>query len=820
MEALRTENLTFFYPDRQEAALKNINFTVEEGSFVTLCGVSGCGKTTLLRQFKSVLAPHGERTGQVLLQGKLLEDWDRREQTGKIGFVLQTPDSQIVTDKVWHELAFGLESLGYETEAIRLRVAEMASYFGIQDWFHKNVSELSGGQKQLLNLAAVMTMQPSVLLLDEPTSQLDPIAAADFLNTVAKLNRELGLTVVMTEHRLEEALPLSDRVVVMDGGRILADGSPRQVGKQLGEMRHEMFDAMPAPVRIWCSLETAGERCPLTIREGRQWLESYRAAHILRDVPPKERRRQEGRPALQIEEAWFRYEHSETDIIKGLSFTIYPGEFCAVLGGNGAGKTTMLSLLAGLRKPDRGRVLLDGRTLEDIPSRELFDGMVGMLPQEPQALFTEKTVESDLREMLEGKSLPGEEAGRRMEQVCRLCELEPLLTAHPYDLSGGEQQRAALAKVLLTAPAVLLLDEPTKGLDAHFKKKLAAILARLKAQGTAILMVSHDVEFCARYADRCALFFDGGIVTQGPPEEFFAGNSFYTTAANRMARQMLPKAVTAEDVVCACGGQPIEIPVEEPPKVRVKPEIAAPARAEQAPKGKGHLPKRTLAAACMILLLIPATIWFGMTFLEDRRYYFISLLVLLEVIAPFFLIFESRKPQARELVVLAVLCAVAVASRVGMSWLPHFKPVTALVIVAGVAFGGESGFLVGAVTAFASNFYFGQGPWTPWQMFAWGMIGFLAGILFQREALRRCRAVLSVFGGVVTLVIYGGIMNTWSVISVQGTLNWPMIWASCLKGLPLDLVHAAATMLFLLVGARPMLDKLERVKEKYGLMRQ
>lgn len=815
MEAIRAEQLTFFYPGASTPTLREVSLTVEAGSFVTLCGPSGCGKTTLLRQFKPALAPHGRRTGAVFLEGKPLEGWDARVQAEKVGFVLQSPEEQLVTDKVWHELAFGLENLGYDNSAIRLRVAEMASYFGIQEWFHRDVSTLSGGQKQLLNLAAVMAMQPSVLLLDEPTSQLDPIAAGDLLRTVAKLNRELGVTVLLSEHRLEEALPLSDRVIVMDGGRVAADGAPARVCADLSRMGHPMFEAMPVPARVWAAVEQAGDS-PVTVREGRRWLEGYAREYPLAPLSPRRRGREAGTAALEMEQVWFRYDRYGTDIVKEFNFSVNKGELCALLGGNGAGKTTVLGLAAGLLKPDRGRVKLMGHPLEDIPEQERYGPLLGVLPQEPRGLFGAVTVEKELLETTELLGLKGEEAQSRLNRVSAQCELVPLLGTDPGDLSGGELQRAALAKLLLARPGLLLLDEPTKGLDARFKGKLAALLRALCAEGTAVLLVSHDVEFCASFADRCVLLFDGGAASQGPPETFFAGNNFYTTAANRMSRGILEGAVTAEDVILACGGTPPEAREEAAyaPAEPSAPGDTAPPPAEEA--GKKKLPRRTAAMAVTALLLIPLTVWFGMAFLGEGRYYAVSLLVIFETMLPFVLLFEGRRPSARELVVLAVLCAIAVASRAALAWLPEFKPVTALVIVAGAAFGGESGFLVGAVSAFASNFFFQQGPWTPWQMLAWGLIGFFAGMLFYGRRAGRSRWTMCLYGGLSALVLYGGLMNTWDVLSVQGEVSWPMIWAACLRGLPMDLVHAAATVFFLLLGGQPMLDKLERVKKKYG----
>ena len=505
---LKIEHLTFSYPEQPTRALEDVSLTVEPGAFLVLCGPSGCGKSTLLRQLKTVLAPHGRRTGEILFEGTPLDELDQRTQSQKIGFVQQSPENQIVTDKVWHELAFGLESLGCDTPTIRRRVAEMASFFGIQTWFYKSVTELSGGQKQLLNLASVMVMQPSVLILDEPTSQLDPIAASDFLATLGKINRELGTTILLTEHRLEEAFPLASWVAVMDKGRLLCTGTPGEVGAALKDAGHAMFLAMPTAMRVWAAVENDAA-CPVTVREGRDWLTAFAASHPLQELPAESRYASPEETAIQAEGLWFKYEKDLPDVVKGLSLTVKKGEFLALLGGNGTGKTTSLKLLAGLLTPYRGEV----RT----------SGSVGVLPQNPQTLFVKKTVREDLFEILKGRKLTPADKDAAVARIVQLCRLEELLDRHPYDLSGGEQQRAALAKVLLLDPDILLMDEPTKGLDAEFKQVFAEILQILLRRGVTILMVSHDIEFCARYAHRCALFFDGSVVTEGPPRAFFSG---------------------------------------------------------------------------------------------------------------------------------------------------------------------------------------------------------------------------------------------------------------------------------------------------------
>lgn len=542
MAHFEIKDLTFSYASAKgRHSLENVSLSIEQGVFLVLCGKSGSGKSTLLRQLKTVLTPNGKRSGEILFRGVPLKEVSDRDQSEKIGFVMQNPDDQIVTDKVWHELAFGLESLGCDQKTMRGRVAEMACYFGIQDWFHRDVATLSGGQKQLLNLASIMAMQPEVLILDEPTSQLDPIAASDFLNTVRKINTELGTTVIITEHRLEDIFPYADRAVVMEKGRVIADDTPGKVGQLLFEQSNPMFAAMPTPVRVYYGAGGTGES-PLTVRQGRSWLSRRFPNRPKKDAiaaPPLPEEVKD--PALVLKELWFRYEKDSPDILRGVSAEIPAGSLYAILGGNGAGKSTTLKAISGICRPYRGKVTLFGKPVEKYKSSELFRGCLAMLPQDPKSLFVKKTVREDLSEMTKDKA--------SIDRIAALCQVTELLDSHPYDLSGGEQQRAALAKVLLTNPKLLLLDEPTKGIDSFFKETFANILSDLKKQGITIVMVSHDVEFCARYADVVSMFFDGQILTTDTPRRFFGSNSFYTTAAHRMSRHIFQGAVTAEDVI-------------------------------------------------------------------------------------------------------------------------------------------------------------------------------------------------------------------------------------------------------------------------------
>lgn len=548
MALFEIKDLTFCYPVREREALTGINLTIEQGEYITICGKSGSGKTTLLRHLKPPVTPKGKKSGEVLFEDTPVEDLDLRTQAASIGYVMQNPDNQVVTDKVWHELAFGLESLGYDTRTIRLKVAEMASYFGIQDWFYKNVNELSGGQKQLLNLASIMAMQPKVLICDEPTSQLDPIAASDFLQTIKKINLELGTTIIMTEHRLEEVFHASDRVVAMEDGKIVACGTPRLVGDMLKKENSDMAAALPAPMQIYYGVGSRLE-CPLTVREGRSWLErelktegkALKKDRLDEPDMPKESEK----PAIKAKELWYRYSKEGADVLKGASISVPKGSLYAIVGGNGTGKSTFLKSICGILKPYNGKVIIDGKPLGKYKKGELFQGHLAMLPQDPQSLFVKKTVREELLEMVHGGVSENE-----VDAMAEKCLISHLLDKHPYDISGGEQQRTALAKVLLTKPSILLMDEPTKGMDNYFKQSLVGILRELK--DLTILMVSHDIEFCAKYADIVSMFFDGGIITTNTARKFFSGNSFYTTSANRMSRHIFANAVTEENVITLC----------------------------------------------------------------------------------------------------------------------------------------------------------------------------------------------------------------------------------------------------------------------------
>ena len=549
MEKLVVENLTFQYPLGEQPAIRDISLQIGESEFVVLCGKSGCGKSTLLRHLKKTMMPYGQKSGQVYYDGMPLEEIPDRTEVAEIGYVQQNPDNQLVTDKVWHELAFGLENLGLSNTVIKRRVAEMAAYFGIDGWFRKNVAELSGGQKQLLNLASVMAMQPKVIVLDEPTSQLDPIAASDFLNTVYKINRDLGTTVIISEHRLEEVFPMADQVIVLDQGKVLTTGSPKEVGLRLDrfseEGPHPMYYGMPAAMRVFPAEKLEGRELPLTVREGRLLLDELlgakKNAQTVREdkpetVPIGKPEKIDGRvPVIKIKDAYFRYDKKEKDVLRGLRLEIYGDEIFTLLGGNGSGKSTLLKTIVGILKLQRGKI-------DNDPTKR-----IALVPQNPQALFTEITCEEEVLDGMTNLEMSDTEKVARVDEMLKLMEIEHLRKANPYDLSGGEQQRLAIAKVMAYGPDILLLDEPTKGLDPFFKRTLGGILRELKAKGITIVIVSHDIDFCAEYGDRSGLFFDGEIAAIDESRKFFCGNGYYTTTTNKIVRKRKEDLILCEE---------------------------------------------------------------------------------------------------------------------------------------------------------------------------------------------------------------------------------------------------------------------------------
>lgn len=545
MALLTLSSLNFTYAGSTSPALKNVSLTVNEGDFILLCGNSGCGKTTLMRLIKPQLAPNGKLDGEILFDGRPLSSLTDREAACGIGYVMQNPETQIVTDTCISELAFGLQSLGMDSAAISAKIGEVAGFFGIGDRYGEKTHTLSGGQKQLLSLASVMAMKPSLLLLDEPTSQLDPVAAREFLGCLKKLNDELGVTVIMSEHRLDEAFPLANRVVMLENGSVLLDDTPENMGRRLRSLPNGGSERieLPTPLRIYRAL---GGSCdaPLTVKDGRAYIsEGMKGKTPANEAFPESPERTD---AVSLRDIYFSYE-KDKPILDGLCLDIKKGELLCILGGNACGKTTLQKLICGLIKPTNGEMYIDGRRVRSGRQKGVI-----YLPQNPLAVFTGESVDECFADLASATDMPKSTLSERKGMLLEAFGLTSLADRHPYDLSGGEQQRAAIALSLLSDPAVLLLDEPTKGQDALCREALAAILHRLTESGKTVVITTHDLDFAAENGDRTALIFGGRIVSVDEATRFFAANDYYTTAAARMTRPFFKTAVTASRAAELC----------------------------------------------------------------------------------------------------------------------------------------------------------------------------------------------------------------------------------------------------------------------------
>lgn len=544
MKLLSFESVCFRYPGAKKPTLSDVSFTLNTGDFAVLCGPTGTGKTTLLRSIKPELSPTGDYSGTRMLKNVDLADLTTHESAYAIGYVMQRPASQIVTDSVWHELAFGLENQGVEAGEMRRRIAETAQFFGIQTWFNKKVSELSGGQKQILNLASIMVMQPKILVLDEPTSQLDPIAAKEFLMLLQRINIELGCTIVIAEHSLDEVLRLCNKVLFLESGTLKFAGAPADFAQYIDESCAAFTSYLPTSVQL--SMLLGEKQYAFSIREARRQLAYYEQNHTPNDMQhalhtshrhsttytPNAKNISQATEILTAKNIWFRYSKNDEPILKNLSFSLKKGTIHAIVGGNGSGKTTLLYVLAQALKPLRGSISCEPQERR------------GLLSQDPQTMFVKDTVIEELQEM----SGHLEITDYAIRHQLRMFRLEHLALQHPYDLSGGEMQQLALAKLMLVDPTIMLLDEPTKGHDPRTKELCGTLLKDMQSQGKTVVFVSHDLDFVAQYADVCSLIFNGEILSTAPAREFFERNTLYTTSTYRITRGALEHCVTLEDV--------------------------------------------------------------------------------------------------------------------------------------------------------------------------------------------------------------------------------------------------------------------------------
>jgi energy-coupling factor transport system ATP-binding protein len=525
MALIELTNVTFSYPDSSEPALRNLSLKIEKGQFVVLFGASGSGKSTLLRLLKKEIQPFGKLSGEILINGQLVQETEGL--TNEIGFVFQDPENQVVAEEVLHEMVFGLENIGLSTNEMRSRVAEMVHFFGIEPLLQRKTHELSGGKKQQINLASVLLMQPNILLLDEPTAQLDPVSSRELLDMLKRLNDEFGMTIILAEHRLEEVFTLADQIIMMEKGQVQIEGNPKNILADVWNSSNKAY--VPSIPALFFSLNGQGN-VPLTVKEGRNWIQN--GAPLLKKEGQQLHYEVLGDEVIRAKSILFRYDKKTDYILNELDFTLKKGETYALLGGNGSGKSTLLKVIAGLLKPEHGKILMDQKPLKKYKFAEITE-KVGYLPQNPKLFFIQDTIEKEIQDTLSKWKITNR---KEIDLLIQDLGIGHLMSSHPYDLSGGELQKAALACLLIRKPEVLLLDEPTKGLDPLSKENLAKILFKLKSEGVTVLLSTHDVEFAAQYATKCGMMFQGTITSEDTPENFFKGNFFYTTMIQRLFR--------------------------------------------------------------------------------------------------------------------------------------------------------------------------------------------------------------------------------------------------------------------------------------------
>lgn len=526
--AIEVRGLRFAYPGADAPVFEELDWRVPQGAFALLVGGTGSGKSTLLSLLKPEISPTGECTGELRVLGESVANMDVRASAERVGYVFQDPENQIVCETVWHEMAFGLENLGMSRDEMRRRVAETSYFFGLEDWLHRDTDTLSGGRKQLLSLAAVLALRPRVLLLDEPTSQLDPVAEKSFLHALFRVNRELGCTVVVATHQPRPMLEYATCAYRIKGGRVYEVADIASLGH-----REELFSdevsgrgaSRRAKNGVFSS--ASGQLGSLDLRGGapgaKKGLKSDKSAEFEAQILPQD---DSGAPsraggcrilpkmhagsATTLAGNWFRYDRASGWVLRGLDAAFSAGAVHAVVGGNGCGKSTMLSVLAKTVKLQRGHM-------------ERGAASAALLPQNPKALLVAETVRDEL---MEWASTCGYDEGAAQERAAQL-GLDGLDGRHPYDLSGGQRQLLALAKLLLIGPELLLLDEPTKGLDLASRRIIARALRDHAKAGGTVIMATHDLDFAEQVADDIAMMFDGEIACMEPPADFFADNVFY-----------------------------------------------------------------------------------------------------------------------------------------------------------------------------------------------------------------------------------------------------------------------------------------------------
>ncbi len=522
------KDFSFFYPDSKKPSLDKINVTIDEGEFLVITGPSGGGKSTFLRSINGLIPNFygGKISGEVIVNGKNASKTPTNKMSEMVGMVFQDPENQLVSTQVEREIAFGMENLCFSKELMQKRIEEALDAVNISRLRNRTTSELSGGQKQKVAIASVLATHPDILLLDEPTSELDPRSAESVLNVIEKINDELGLTILLVEHRLERVIHHVDRMLMIDGGRMIYDGSPRKIRSAHVE---NWKVGLPPVTRLSLHFQDKIQNngIPLTVKEARLALRD-----ILSNPKNKilwEKKKSSDKVSISMDKVFFSYD-GEKDVLKNISFKVYEGDMIALMGKNASGKTTLVKLMNGLVKQRKGKMLLFGKKINDYPLEELIQ-KVGIVFQDPNLHHFNDTVQEEVAFVLKNLGVKQEIIDKKVEAILKKFKIYQYRNSYPHDLSGGERQRVALASVLVSEPEILILDEPTRGMDYYLKKEL---ISYLKEKAKTSIMVTHDIETAAEFADRVVLLSEGNIVSDGNKRDVLSKALLFSPQINRL----------------------------------------------------------------------------------------------------------------------------------------------------------------------------------------------------------------------------------------------------------------------------------------------
>ena len=553
---IRINNLTFRYSDTDKPALHDINLEIQDGEFVLITGPSGGGKSSLCRCLNGLI-PHfygGEITGKVEVEGLDVVEHSTKELATKVGMVFQDPENQLVATDVEREVAFGLENLAFPLKLMAKRVEEALDTVGIASLRHRTVNELSGGEKQRVAIASVLAFYPNILVLDEPSSELDPKGAEEVLNVVERLNDELGITVILIEHRLDRVAQHVDRMIVLDNGMIVSDGTPQSILSD-GKVSKSGV-GVPPIIKLVQGLRDkciSIDNTPLTVKEGRAALAKVMSLRAKRSnlnlsegkvitseakqsLRPFAPLRASAQPLVEVKGLYHVYS-GEFVALRNISLKIHKGEFVTIMGRNASGKTTLVKNFNGLLKPTRGDVVVDGINTKEITIAELAK-KIGYVFQNPNDHLFADSVEQEIAFTLKNLGFKSEEMEPMIDQVLERFNLTQYRHRYPRSLSGGEKQRVALASILVAQPKIIILDEPTRGMEYKLKTELMRFLDEYRKDGRVVILVTQDVETVAEYGDRVILLSEGRIVVDGAKREVLSQALLFSPQINRLAQSL------------------------------------------------------------------------------------------------------------------------------------------------------------------------------------------------------------------------------------------------------------------------------------------